>query len=185
MTRARPNRIRIGFTLIELLVVIAIIAILIGLLLPAVQKVREAAARMSCGNNLHQVVLAAHNYESSYGQLPPGMDVTGAGALAYLLPYLEQQNQFKLFLFYNTPGVTYVPAQLLYVSAQDATGHRNRPISTATDTIPPTPRVVMGPRGISRAYSARPHPRLKRMLPSGSGGSSVSRALITPQVGAL
>jgi prepilin-type N-terminal cleavage/methylation domain-containing protein/prepilin-type processing-associated H-X9-DG protein len=123
MLRIHPRQ---GFTLLELLVVIGIIAVLIGLLLPAVQKIREAAARMSCTNNLHQLALAAHDYESARGTLPPGMDQQYVGCLVFLLPFLEQDNRYKNFSFDKSYPL--YPRNPL-----------NRPPTTNTDFIPRPP----------------------------------------------
>jgi prepilin-type N-terminal cleavage/methylation domain-containing protein/prepilin-type processing-associated H-X9-DG protein len=115
MTRRVPPRNRRGFTLIELLVVIAIIATLIGLLVPAVQKVREAAARTQCQNNMKQLGVALHAYHDVHKALPKGCapDVYSNGAVqsawgsswkVFILPYIEQGPMYAKWQFYSNSG---------------------------------------------------------------------------------
>src|SRR5262245_505008 len=100
MGHSRTRCRRSAFTLIELLVVIAIIAVLIALLVPAVQKVREAASKAQCQNNLRQLVIAAHNYHNSYSVFPAAYRRSPAPiatVFVWLLPYVEQDNVARLW----------------------------------------------------------------------------------------
>ncbi len=130
---------RRGFSLVELLVVISIIALLVGLLLPAVQRAREAAARASCGNNLKQITLAMQNYHDSQGQLPPRCAIEdGATWAVLIMPFIEQKNlvqQWNLSRSYYDQGdnarktavpIYFCPSRRTYSMAGSSVSGDNR-----------------------------------------------------------
>ncbi len=155
MHARRRFSLRDGFTLIELLVVVAIIAVLVALLLPAVQQAREAARRSQCSNNLKQIGLALHNYESQYGMFPTSTrPVAGqpprqrTATLTRLLPFLEQASLFNQYNFhvnwYDAPNLTLIQIQLPVFQCPSTPVQRvdSNPIAVSSGTF-------SGPRAVA------------------------------------
>jgi prepilin-type N-terminal cleavage/methylation domain-containing protein/prepilin-type processing-associated H-X9-DG protein len=161
------SRSRLGFTLIELLVVVAIIAVLIGLLLPAVQKVREAASRLRCKNNMKQIALALHNFHDRHGHFPPGYtaapthaDGTGPGWgwAAYLLPDLEQDNLFRQIDFTQPVTATKHDAvrQVNVPFLRCPSDPRQEPIQLSEFTVPAGLRTPLARSNYVACYGNTP-----------------------------
>jgi prepilin-type N-terminal cleavage/methylation domain-containing protein/prepilin-type processing-associated H-X9-DG protein len=172
--RISLSKLRHGFTLIELLVVIAIIAILIGLLLPAVQKVREAAARTQCQNNLHQMALAVHNFHDTYGWIVPVHDepTYQGGWLVHILPFIEQTAQYQGIL--SIPGANGAPDPVYGNGGMDAVPYCNTIVRTYH--CPSDPRD--GPAFIqdytsTAQYINSPHARTDYVEVNGTEGAYI------------
>jgi prepilin-type N-terminal cleavage/methylation domain-containing protein/prepilin-type processing-associated H-X9-DG protein len=189
---------RSAFTLIELLVVIAIIAILIGLLLPAVQKVREAAARTKCMNNIKQIALGMHNYHDAYGKMPkasimlygPDYTWTGLAFTVTMLPYVEQPALYSQF----TPGTGPTDANAKYFSNANRNPGGNRlsiyqcPSAIELDSLNSSESTTTGLRMPTTHYVAIMGPKGKNpttgkqydVLTGGTQGGYAKQGILSP-----